>query len=134
MSVQTLNVMTALRWRSLVLLGILCLAVTDLNGQSSDAQTQTGIGAYYSDYFQGRPTASGEIFDQDALTAAHNGHPFGTRVRVTNLANGKSVVVTINDRLRSNSGILIDLTHRAAEELDSIHEGITQVEVTVVDN
>lgn len=93
---------------------------------------QTGTAAYYGDDFHGRPVVSGEIFDQETLTAAHNGYAYGTRVRVTNLANGNSVVVRISDRMRSDSEILIALTRRAAEELDFIREGVTSVEVTVV--
>jgi len=133
MSTPTTNGRAAIRWSLLALLGILCAAPADLHGQSS-ARTQTGIATYYSDYFQDRPTASGEIFDQHALTAAHNGHAFGTRLRVTNLASGKSVIVKVNDRMRSNSKVLIDLSRQAAEELDFVREGILSVEATVVED
>lgn len=103
-----------------------------VSGQSSATQRQTGVAGHYSDYFQGRPVANGDIFDQEGLTAAHNGYIFGTRVRVTNLANDKSVIVTINDRMRSDSRTLIDLTRRAAEELDFIHEGRTRVRLVAL--
>ena len=88
--------------------------------QPSEAATQTGIAVYYSDSFQGRPVANEEILDQRGLTAAHNGYALGTRVRVTNLSNGKSVVVKINDRMGPDDTLLIDVTRRAAEELDFI--------------
>lgn len=87
----------------------------------------SGIAVYYSDYFQGKPVANGETYDRDALTAAHNGYPYGSMVEVTNIANGKTVVVKINDRMRSNSKPVIDLSYRAAQELDFIEEGVTQV-------
>ena len=113
--------------------GVLWLATAaGGTGQSSATQRQTGVAVHYSDYFQGRPVANGEIFDQEGLTAAHNSYTFGTRVRVTNLANDKSVIVTINDRMRSDSRMLIDLTRRAAEELDFIHEGRTRVRLVAL--
>jgi rare lipoprotein A len=96
--------------------------------------SETGIAVYYSDIFHGRPVASGatEKYDKNALTAAHNRHPFGTRVRVTNLTNDKSVVVTINDRMRSRSKLAIDLSRRAAEELGFVREGKTRVRIEAV--
>jgi peptidoglycan lytic transglycosylase len=94
---------------------------------------EEGIAVHYSDYFQGRPVANGETFDQEQLTAAHNRHQYGTRVRVTNLKNDKSVVVTINDRMRSNRRVLIDVSRKAAEELDFVREGRAQVKVEVVE-
>lgn len=97
------------------------------------AAQETGVAVYYSDYFQGKPVASGETFDQQKMTAAHNGSPYGTEVRVTNLANDKSVVVRINDRMRSNSKVLIDVTKRAAEELGFVREGTAQVRVERVE-
>lgn len=108
-------------------------ALWQARGQS---KSETGIAVYYSDIFHGRPVASGgsATYDKNALTAAHNSHPFGTQVRVTNLSNSKSVVVTINDRMRSNSKVAIDLSKRAAEELDFIRDGKTRVRIEVVQN
>jgi rare lipoprotein A len=97
------------------------------------AGPETGLAVYYSDYFHGRPVASGETYDKDALTAAHNGLPYGTKVKVTNLANDKSVVVKINDRMRSRTKVLIDVSRRAAEELGFIREGRAKVRVEVAD-
>ena len=100
---------------------------------SGIAFAQKGHAVYYSDWFQGRTTASGEIFDQNALTAAHKKLPFGTQVRVTNLENNSSVVVTINDRMPTRNSNIIDLSKRAAEELGLIKKGRAQVNLEVID-
>jgi rare lipoprotein A len=78
---------------------------------------EEGMASYYADALQGRRTASGELFDMHALTAAHRTLPFGTRVEVTNLENGRSVVVRINDRGPYAEGRVIDLSQAAAREL-----------------
>jgi rare lipoprotein A len=95
--------------------------------------SQTGLASWYSDSLHGRPTASGEPYDRDALTAAHRILPFGTTVQVTRLDAGQSVMVTINDRGPFVEGRIIDLSRRAAEELDMIHDGVVRVRVVVVD-
>lgn len=107
------------------------LALLALSSGISAAQ-DTGIAAYYSNYFEGKPVANGEIYSHDALTAAHNGYPFGTQVRVTNLSNDQSVVVKINDRMRKNSKVLIDLSRSAAQKLGFVKEGKTRVKVEPV--
>ena len=81
------------------------------------AQTEEGIAHHYSDKFQGKKTASGETYDAAGLTAAHKKLAFGTKVKVTNVENGKSVVVTVNDRMGASSKAIIDVTPRAAEAL-----------------
>jgi peptidoglycan lytic transglycosylase len=84
------------------------------------AQSEEGVANFYGDKFQGKKTASSDVFDKDALTAAaHKKLPFGTKVKVTNVENGKSVVVTVNDRMAASNPAVIDVTHRAAEELAS---------------
>jgi len=88
---------------------------------------EEGIASYYADRFEGRPTASGEIFHQDSLTAAHKTLPFGTRVLVRNKANGKELWVRINDRGPFVEGRIIDLSRRGAEELDFIQAGLAEV-------
>ncbi len=95
-------------------------------------KTLTGIASYYGNKFQGRKTASGEIFSQKKLTAACNKLPLGTRIRVTNLSNGRSVVVKVNDRLHPRMKRLVDLSRIAAEKLDFIRKGITRVKVEVL--
>ena len=94
-----------------------------------------GFATYYARLFDGRQTASGTIFDNDDLVAAHPAYPFGTRVRVTNLRNGRTVLVTVVDRgpVRSAraSGVIIDLSRAAAERLDFIEEGRTRVRLEI---
>lgn len=89
--------------------------------------TQNGVASYYADRFDGRQTASGEIFRQDSLTAAHKHLPFGTIVRVTNLKNDKQVIIRINDRGPFVEGRIIDLSRTAAEEVDLIRDGLADV-------
>jgi rare lipoprotein A len=94
-----------------------------------------GFATYYASLLDGRRTASGTVFDNDALVAAHPRYPFGTLVRVTNLRNGRSVTVTIVDRgpVRSAraSGVIIDLSRAAAERLDFIDAGRTRVRLDI---
>ena len=91
---------------------------------------ETGIAIFYSDAMQGKAVASGEKYDKDALTAAHRTLPLGTMVRVTNLKNNKSVVVKVNDRGPHGSNKrIIDLSRRAAQELDIIQDGKAEVRV-----
>lgn len=95
------------------------------------AKIQYGVASYYHDKFQNRLTASGEKFDQKKMTAAHNGLPLNTWIRVTNLKNKKSVVVRVNDRLHRKNKRLVDLSNIAAKSLGYLGEGLTQVKVEV---
>ena len=90
---------------------------------------KTGIASYYGARHHGKRTASGEPFNQHALTAAHPGLPVGTRVLVTNLRNDESVVVRINDRGPHTRGRLIDLSREAAKQLDMLGSGTAKVRV-----
>lgn len=94
--------------------------------------TLKGRASYYGKEFAGRATASGEPFDPDDLTAAHRTLPFGTRVRVTNLANGRSVVVRINDRGPYAAGRIIDVSRAAAERLGMVRRGVVYVRIEYV--
>ncbi|MEO8250188.1 MAG: septal ring lytic transglycosylase RlpA family protein [Burkholderiales bacterium] len=87
----------------------------------------SGTAAWYGGKFNGRKTASGQRFNASALTAAHATLPFGTRVRVTNLKNKRSVVVTINDRLSSSAGRVIDVSRGAAQRLGFVKAGLADV-------
>jgi rare lipoprotein A len=89
------------------------------------AHAETGIAVFYG----GGRTASGEVSGPKGLTAAHRTLPFGTKVLVTNVRNGRTVVVRINDRGRYGRGRIIDLSHAAARELDMIGSGTTKVSV-----
>ncbi|WP_116472766.1 septal ring lytic transglycosylase RlpA family protein [Zobellella maritima] len=91
-----------------------------------------GKASFYGSRHHGRKTASGEKFNQHALTAAHRSLPFGTRVRVTNLRNNKSVVVRINDRGPYSRGRIIDLSEQAARELNMIRAGVVPVEIVAL--
>ena len=118
---------------------LLALAVMLLTGCASSRHhgstsgavdvSESGMASYYADKYQGRPTASGERFNMNDLTAAHKTLPFGTRVRVTNLENGKSVVVRINDRGPFVKGRVIDLSLAAAKKLDMVKAGVAPVKL-----
>lgn len=88
---------------------------------------QTGQASWYGKAFAGKPTASGEIFNHELLTAAHRSLPLGSRVRVTNIANGKSVEVKINDRGPYAGGRILDLSRAAAHALGMVENGVTEV-------
>ena len=94
--------------------------------------TQTGKASYYARKFQGRKTANGERYDRREMTAAHRRLPFGSIVRVTNLKNGRSVVVRINDRGPWGRGRIIDVSEAAAEEIGMIRAGVVRVKVEVM--
>jgi rare lipoprotein A len=93
------------------------------------AETERGKAAYYADSLQGNETASGEPYDKNAMTAAHRTAPFGTRVKVTYLKTGKTVEVTVNDRLPRKKNLIIDVSGAAAAELGLEEEGIGEVEI-----
>jgi len=91
-----------------------------------------GLASWYGGKFHGRLTSSGEVFDTNELTAAHRTLPFGTMVRVTNLDNGKAVIVKINDRGPFVEGRIIDLSMAAAEEIGSVGQGVARVSLQIV--
>ena len=91
-----------------------------------------GQASWYGPGFHGRLTASGEVYNQNALTAAHPSLGFGTRVRVRNLNNGRSVVLRINDRGPYAQGRVIDVSAAAAQSLGMIQSGVAPVEVTIL--
>jgi len=93
---------------------------------------QTGLGSYYASKFNGRATASGSTYRPGDMTAAHNTLPFGTLIRVTNTRNGRSVDVTVTDRGPHTKGYIVDVSRRAAVQLDIIEAGVVPVQVTVV--
>lgn len=105
------------------------LVTTQANALVTDA-----VASYYGARFHGRLTASGERFDMHDLTAAHRTLKFGTRVMVTNTANGRSVEVTINDRGPYVKGRAIDLSKGAAQALGMLGSGIAHVTLTVIGN
>lgn len=102
------------------------------NLRIATAQTaEEGIANFYSDKFQGKKTASGAVYDKNKLTASHKTLPFGTKVRVTNLDTGKSVVVAVNDRMKPGNPAVIDVTRRAAQDLGFTKAGKAKVKLEV---
>ena len=90
------------------------------------------MASFYANKFSGRKTASGEIFSQKKLTCACNVLPLGTWIRVTNMRNGRSVVIKTNDRIHPKVRRVVDLTRAAAEKLGFIARGLTRVKVEVI--
>ena len=107
-------------------------AKTETVSGSPEIQT-VGTASWYGKKFHGRTTASGEPYDMYALTAAHPTLPFGTRIRVTNLANGRQVTVRINDRGPFKKERIIDLSYKAAKRIDMIRDGITKVRLEIIE-
>ena len=112
------------KW-AFILIGLLAIKAA--------AQVQTGKASFYADRFEGTPTANGEKYKASKLTAAHKTLPFGTKVKVTNLANNESVVVTINDRGPFVAGRIIDVSKAAAEKLNFFNQGTAEVKLEIVD-
>ena len=123
---------------------LLALGLLVLGGCASDRRAESrsthraagtplvGLASYYADKFHGRSTASGERFDNGRLTAAHRTLPFGTKVRVTNLENGRSVTVRVNDRGPFVKGRIIDLSLAAARRIYMVRAGVVRVRVEPV--
>lgn len=98
-----------------------------------DTRSETGYASWYGPDFNGKKTSSGEIYDMYAMTAAHRNAPFGTRVHVTNLDNGKETIVTVNDRGPFVRGRIIDLSKKAAEEIGMMGAGTAKVQLDFLD-
>lgn len=117
---------------------ICALAVQGSSAQSSTAPKKTvnktlyGTASFYANKFNGRKTANGEIFSQSKMTCACNVVPLGTWLKVTNLRNGKSVVVKVNDRLHPSMRRLVDLSRGAAQTLGYVASGLTRVKAEVL--
>jgi len=114
----------------LVLVG--CSSTPRSGGSVSSGHSESGMASYYGNEFIGRKTANGERFDQGKLTAAHRTLPFGTRVKVTNKQNGKSVVVRVNDRGPFAKGRIIDLSSSAFKSIAYLGVGVIPVHIQVV--
>ena len=93
---------------------------------------ETGLASYYGHQYHGRTTANGETYDENKLTAAHRTLPFGTLVRVTNLQNGKSVLLRVNDRGPFSKNRIIDLSRKAAQLLGFEGKGTARVRVEIL--
>jgi len=105
-------------------------AILPADGAAEAGNRLVGLASWYGSYFHGNPTASGEAFDMNDLTAAHRTLPLGTRVLVHNLDNDRAVVVRINDRGPYVRGRDIDLSYGAARALGMVRPGVVRVEIT----
>ena len=110
---------------------MLCVALFSFSDSFSQ-EVQKGKASYYARKFGGRKTASGERLHHDSMTCAHRTHPFGTLLRVKNPANGREVVVRVNDRGPFVRGRIVDLSRAAAHKLGIIAQGIAHVEVELL--
>jgi len=110
---------------------LVCVILGTLQAVSA-ATAEAGEASYYADSLNGRKTASGELYDKDALSAAHRSLPFGTKVKVTYLKAGQSVVVVINDRGPYAKDRIIDLSGAAAKQIGLIEAGHGKVRLDVI--
>lgn len=117
---------------NIVVLFVLLMGAAPAVAQQKAKSPSMGIASYYAQKFHGRKTASGEIFDNTAMTAAHNTLPLGTFIKVTNIRNNRWVIVKVTDRLHAANRRVVDLTQAAAKKLGFIHWGLTRVKVEVV--
>ncbi len=108
-------------------------APVEVEPEQEESSIGTGSASYYGARFAGRKTANGEIFNPRKLTAAHRTLPFGSKVKVTNRRNGKSVVVRINDRGPFARGRVIDLSKAAAQRIGLVRAGHGPVELALLD-
>jgi rare lipoprotein A len=130
-----------MRYLFLLLISPLLISFTEIRSAAPTStlnsplskKTFYGIASYYADKFNGRPTASGEIYSHQKLTAACNILPLGTWVKVTNLRNNKFVIVKTNDRLHPRMKRIVDLSKSAAQALAYTGRGLTQVKVEVIE-
>ena len=117
---------------SVSLISFNSVSLAKVEKQAHTADHKAGIASFYNDKYHGRPTTSGEAYDKNGMTAAHNTLPMGTRLRVTNLKNNRSVIVKVNDRLHQPSKRIVDLSKKAAKELGFVHAGLTKVKIEIL--
>jgi len=120
------------RFILVIIMMISTLGIYSFKNNAEDAK-KTSYASYYHDKFNGRKTASGEVFNNSKLTAAHRTLPFGTEIKVTNLNNGEEVIVTINDRGPFHSSRALDMSKAAFDEIGGTQKGIIPVEYEIVD-
>ena len=139
MNVTSIKFYSCLRFGTILVISLIllflwgCASHKEYSSQSDlTGYSESGTASYYAMKFHNRKTASGERFDNYSMTAAHKTLPFGTKVKVTNIRNGKSVKVTINDRGPFVKGRIIDLTRAAFAKIEKVDKGITKVKILVV--
>lgn len=118
-----------LAMKTIFSVSVLMLALSLISGTAFAQSSEEGLANFYSDSFQGKKMANGEPYDKNKLTASHKTHPFGTKVKVTNIDSGKSVVVTVTDRMAQKNPAVIDVTRGAAEELGFAKAGKAKVKL-----
>lgn len=119
----------ALPFLTLLILASSCHRKSIPGSSREVSGTETGLASYYSESYNGKKTANGEFYYSSELTAAHKKLPFNTKVKVTNLSNGKTVKVRINDRGPYVEGRIIDLTRAAAKKIDMLTDGVVKVKI-----
>ncbi len=120
------------RFILVIIMMISTLGIYSFTNNALDAK-KTSYASYYHDKFNGRKTASGEIFSNSKFTAANRTLPFGTNIKVTNLNNGKQVIVKINDRGPFHASRALDISKAAFDEIGDINHGTIPVEYEIVD-
>ncbi|MCA6069139.1 septal ring lytic transglycosylase RlpA family protein [Chryseobacterium sp. RG1] len=120
------------RFILVIIMMISTFGIFSFTSNATDAK-KTSYASYYHDKFNGRKTASGEVFDNAKFTAANRTLPFGTNIKVTNLDNGKSVIVKVNDRGPYHSSRALDMSKAAFDEIGNINHGTIPVEYEIVD-
>ena len=117
---------------SVSLISFCSISLAKVGKQENEHARDAGIASFYNDKLHGQATTSGETYDRYDMTAAHKSLPMGTRLRVTNLKNNRSVIVKVNDRLGRPSKHIIDLSKEAAKELGFVHAGLTKVKIEIL--
>ncbi|WAR45378.1 septal ring lytic transglycosylase RlpA family protein [Methylomonas rapida] len=125
------------RWMVKAMLSVSLISFNSISLAKVEKQELTqvrkeGTASFYNDKYHGHATTSGEAYDKNGMTAAHNSLPIGTRLRVTNLKNNRSVIVKVNDRLHHPSRRLIDVSKKAAKELGFVSAGLTKVKIEIL--
>jgi rare lipoprotein A len=126
---------TQYTWAFLVVSGVLlssCAAISKGRADLDLGMKQRGVASWYGDDFHGRTTASGEVYDMHALTAAHRTLPLGTVVRIVNVVNGTHVTIRVNDRGPYVHGRILDLSYAAAKTLGMVQDGVSAIQLEVV--
>jgi len=126
----------------IILCGFIFLVVVLFSGcatfhnvQLSDSsEVQFGLASWYGNKFHGKPTSSGEFYDMNDFTGAHRVLPFGTIIKVTNIKNGRSAFVKINDRGPQKSSRKLDISYAAAKKIGMINDGVARVKIEIVDD
>ncbi len=126
--------MTLCKWLVAVCFGLALINASAAPASKAKEQSGlTGSISFYSEYFRGKRTANGERFDPDAMTLAHRSLPFGTQVKVTNLRNGRSVLLRVNDRGPFVRARIADVSKAAARALGFLRKGVTRAKLEVID-